>query len=308
LIFGIPGAIYFAWHWYYFGYPLPNPFYVKGGGRLYISSLKAALVGIGKMSMVLVPFLLLGIWKRAGRTANLYLLWPIAFFAGIWILMSNAMNYNHRFQYILMPMIWVIWLPVLRAVWPDLQIKSWRLVVAAGLTALMLGMHTMIYILHPRMFVDGRAQIGTELAQYSAKGYTMAVTEAGNLPFYSDWNAIDTWGLNDKTISHQGMVSSEYLDQYKPELVMIHDYWSPGTPKIRPQKKWAVMTDTLEAFLAKRDYQLVACWGRKPDNTHFYYLRKDFPDYAPIKNLIANFEYTWHEDGKVALNFLQEDE
>lgn len=307
LVFGIPGAIYFAWHWYYFGYPLPNPFYVKGGGRLYLSSFNAALIGIGKMSMVLVPFLLLGIWKRSGRTENLYLLWPIAFFAGIWILMSNAMNYNHRFQYILMPMIWVLWLPVLRAVWPELQIKGWKLGLAAFLCTLMLVMHTMIYILHPRMFVDGRATLGSELAEFGGKGYTMAVTEAGNLPFYSDWNAIDTWGLNDKTISHRGIVSSAYLDAFEPELVMIHDYWSPGIAKNRRDEKWAVMTDTLDAYLSKRNYELVACWGRKPDNTHFYYLRKDIPDYESLKYLIVKHQYTWHEDGKVALNFLQEE-
>ncbi len=307
IIFGIPGALYFAWHWFYFGYPLPNPFYVKGGGSLYVSSLSSAMIGAGKMSFVLVPLLLLGIWKRSGRTNNLFLLWPIAFFVGIWILMSNAMNYNHRFQYVLMPILWVVWLPVLRSIWPEFQLKGLKLALGIGMTALMLTMQSYVYVLHPRMFVDGRAELGTALASYADKGYTMAITEAGNLPFYSDWKAIDTWGLNDKTISHDGIVSSKYLDQYSPELIMVHDYWSPGKEKLRPQEKWAVMTDTLEAYLKMRDYELVACWGREADNAHFYYLKRDFPDYAALKPLIQGFRYSWHEDGDEAVNFLQED-
>src|SRR5512143_2308460 len=32
------GGAYFAWHWSYFGYPLPNPFYKKGGGLLHWDS------------------------------------------------------------------------------------------------------------------------------------------------------------------------------------------------------------------------------------------------------------------------------
>jgi hypothetical protein len=37
-VFFIFGGTYFLWHWNYFGYPLPNPFYAKGGGILYWDS------------------------------------------------------------------------------------------------------------------------------------------------------------------------------------------------------------------------------------------------------------------------------
>jgi hypothetical protein len=30
-VFVVLGGPYFAWRWHYFGAPLPNPFYVKGG-------------------------------------------------------------------------------------------------------------------------------------------------------------------------------------------------------------------------------------------------------------------------------------
>ncbi len=34
-VFLLLGGAYFLWHWRYFGYPLPNPFYKKGGGALH---------------------------------------------------------------------------------------------------------------------------------------------------------------------------------------------------------------------------------------------------------------------------------
>src|SRR5262249_45651033 len=39
LSFGLLGAAYFAWRWTYFGHPLPNPFYRRGGGLLHLDVL-----------------------------------------------------------------------------------------------------------------------------------------------------------------------------------------------------------------------------------------------------------------------------
>jgi hypothetical protein len=55
-------------------------------------------------------------------------------------------------------------------------------------------------------------------------------TEAGLLPYYSGWTAVDTWGLNDQFIAHNGGLTVEYLDQYKPHIIMFHDYYSPLVP------------------------------------------------------------------------------
>src|SRR5579862_2808098 len=39
LAYGSAGLLYFIWRWHYFGYPLPNPFYRKGAGHFYWTSL-----------------------------------------------------------------------------------------------------------------------------------------------------------------------------------------------------------------------------------------------------------------------------
>jgi uncharacterized membrane protein len=44
---------------------------------------------------------------------------------------------------------------------------------------------------------EGRYEVAQYLSQYADKHYTLASTEAGLLPLYSGWQAVDTWGLND---------------------------------------------------------------------------------------------------------------
>lgn len=305
ILFCIPGLVYFGWHWAYFGRPLPNPFYIKGNGNLYPSSLRASFVGVVKMGSVLLPLMAWAAWKKDARRKTMLLYAPVVLFAVAWILMSNAMNFSNRFQYILMPIMWVAWLPIVELMRPGFTFRGRWLAVGLPLVAIVIALQFFFYARQPRIHKDGRADLGRALEPWKSKDYTIAVTEAGNLPFFSKWKAIDTWGLNDRHIAGSGSVDPAYLDQYRPAIVMIHDYWSPGYAKKSPEAGWANMTAVLEAYLKSNYYEMVACWGRDPQSSHFYYLRTDLPDFDTLKQLIGGFPYVWYEDGYPAENFLQ---
>ena len=304
LIFCLPGLLYFGWHWYYFGYPLPNPFYVKGGGRLYLSSLKTSFIAVVEMGGFLLPLFAWAAWKKDPRRKTMLLGGPLVLFALVWVLMSGEMNYVFRFQYILMPLMWVAWQPIVEWMRPGFRLQGKWLLLALPLAAIMIAFLGFQFAFQPRLHSDGRADLGKSLAKWNGSGYILATTEAGNLPLYSNWPTIDTWGLNDSHIAHTGHIETAYLEAHRPALVMIHDYWSPGTAKQRLAGRWAAMTDTITAFLQANDFALVACWGRNPTSTHFYYLQRDIPDFAAIKELIQGFDYHWYEDGLPAENFL----
>jgi len=46
LVFLLLGGAYFLWRWNYFGYPLPNPFYKKGGSGLHWDSFNSSLLNL----------------------------------------------------------------------------------------------------------------------------------------------------------------------------------------------------------------------------------------------------------------------
>lgn len=321
LAFVLPGAVYFAWHWAYFGHPLPNPFYVKGGGHLHWASLRAACTGIVIMAGPLLGVFAQGLVRSRDPRRTWALLLPVGLFLCAWILMSNAMNFSFRFQYVLMPICWVAWWPVAKAAraweWRPRDVRDgapallspqlWAgiaIVLGLGMVAFQAGYHA----LPSRIHRDGRAELGEALRRVAGPGHTMAVTEAGNLPYYSGWRAIDLWGLNDVEIAHAGVVTTARLAREAPALVMVHDYWSPGVAKQRPEPRWAQMTDSIEAFV-REGYTLVGCWGRERGSAHFYYLRDDHPSFGMLERIIADFPaYYWYEDGELAENFLRKEE
>lgn len=304
LLFGTIGLAYFLWHWSYFGHALPNPFYIKGGG-IHPASLKASVLNTLRMALPLVPvfliapFLLLGQWR-----ATLLYTAPALAFVLMWLLLSNAMNYGMRFQYAVLPMLLMAWPPLLKSVLDAWKLYPHRIAILVVLGASLLAYQHYSYGMGMRMPPDGRVTLGEALEKYADEGYTMAVTEAGNLPYYSKWTAIDTWGLNDARIAHGGGVTTELLDQYRPELFLIHDYWSPSVERAGSEGPWTEMCDTLFSYISRRPYQLVACYGDRPRSTHFFYLRRDFAHFTEIKRLILQ-PYPWYESGRIAKNFLR---
>ncbi len=311
------GGVYFLWRWHYFGYPLPNPFYKKGGGVLHFDGLRHSYVVLVAFGLPFLVFYAGGLLFREVRRLLVGLLFPPFGFATAFILISNEMNVAGRYQYPALPLLlmgvapaaWVLY----RWLQPQPRRELFRSVqlymLFASLLLLLVYSRTVLYRswFHP----DGRAEIAQKLAQFRSKGYWMAVSEAGMLPFYSGWNAIDTWGLNDPWIAHHGGITQEYLEQYRPHLIMFHAYFSPVAP-INPERRasrdprviqWDWMLDTLMQYAEQRGYILAAVYGETPYDTHYYYVRPDFPDAAAIVELIRSTRYIWYRTGMPCINY-----
>ncbi len=152
--------------------------------------------------------------------------------------------------------------------------------------------------------------MGKLLAEYRGKGYMIATTEAGLLPYYSGWDAIDTWGLNDQFIAHNGSLTAEYLDQYKPEIIMFHDYYSPLVPpkltEANLAQPWFRMTITMKEYAEANGYVLAAVFGDSPYDTHYYYVRTDFDDSKRLIQQISTMKkYYWPMTGKKSINYAE---
>jgi len=224
-VFICVGGAYFAWRWSYFGYPLPNPFYKKGAG-LHIESLRPSLQNFLTLCAPFFgAYLAIGLSCHRAMRRAAPALFVAAAFTGLWVLLSNEMNYAARFQYPVLVIVLMSWATLFPRP-PDST--SPHLLRAAG--RLTFGVPLLLLLLYAHWhFSDsiaygknGCCDVGCMLRQYKDQGYTMAISEAGLLPFYSQWRAIDTWGLNDQWIAHHGgQITEEYLDRYKPELIMF---------------------------------------------------------------------------------------
>ena len=298
-VFLVLGGAYFAWRWSYFGHPLPNPFYKKGGGHLYPQSLSESARNFVRFCLPVIFLLLLKPRMFTSRLAQGAFI-PIILFMGIWVLLSNEMNYMGRFQYPLMVMFFAMvgfFIPTQRKARNLLRIIALVLLFAGGYY-----MHNSCEKLANRFYynknLDGRYELAIELSRYKDRGYYLATTEAGLLPLYSQWKAIDTWGLNDHWIATNSGVTAEYLDCYKPAVIMVHET-TPCLPG------WDKMTDTLKKYAADRNYILAGEFGKPGKDVHLYYVRPDLPDSQALIQTIANCNYFWFKTSKISPNFAQ---
>jgi hypothetical protein len=312
------GGLYFLWRWNYFGYPLPNPFYKKGGGHIYFSSLQESLHTV---LLLCGPFLLafiLGLRSKKTLRPTIFLLIPTLGFSCVWILLSGEMNFEGRFQYAILPIVLMSWPTLVRGLSTDLKFprlkalnKRHQVVLLATISCICLG--TLLYQgsvdSQDTYFHDGRYDVAKMLSSYSSKNYTMATTEAGLLPLYSKWRDIDTWGLNDAWIAHHGQITADYLDAYKPELIMFHASFSPlVSVKYRGNseewfKTWFPMVMTLKHYAEAHGYILAADFGVSPYDTFYYYVRPAFPDSAEIVQKIRHIPYYSYTTGEICINY-----
>ncbi|MCX6377694.1 MAG: hypothetical protein NTU88_16965 [Armatimonadetes bacterium] len=268
-VFLVLGGAYFLWRWSYFGYPLPNPYYTKGGGHLHWYSLKAAIRNVIMLSSPFAWIPLVSLRFRELRKQTTFALIPVIGFTGLWVMLSNEMNYLMRFQYPLLPVMLISWPLLFTGVLENRKrakpsphratayVVVWLLVLAG-------------IVIQQREFSSvrfgriGNYDMAMMLRDYRDKGYTMAVSEAGHLTFYSGWRAVDTWGLNDQWIAHHGRVTDSYLDRCRPEIIMFYAYFSPIAPPRGEKGRFYEMTMVLKSYAEKHGYILAAVFGDTP--------------------------------------------
>jgi len=327
-VFLLFGGAYFLWRWNYFGYPLPNPFYKKGDDGLHWDSFNNSLLNTLRLCLPMALVSILGFRSRETTKQTLAYLIPILGFASAFVLISDEMNYGARFQYALVPIALMAWFPLangLESGWlrqADKRIEGQEriayIVVGVALCASLV-----YYSWFQNCFLtsyqmdcltpyenDGRYDMGKLLAEYRDKGYVIATTEAGLLPYYSGWTAVDAWGLNDQFIAHNGGLTVEYLDKYKPHVVMFHDYYSPLVPpkltEANLAQRWFSMTILMKNYAEAHGYVLAAIFGDSPYDTHYYYVRADFADSQRIIGQIATMKkYYWPTTGKKSINYAE---
>lgn len=321
-VFILLGGAYFLWRWDYFGYPLPNPFYKKGEGGWSWFTFDASMLNALRLALPFAFAFILGFRaKETAKPAIAHLI-PILGFAAAFGMISDEMNYGARFQYAVVPIALMSWTPLvgnlrLEAL-NQLQVRE-RAVNFIALIGLASGI--VYYSWFQNCFLalyqrscdrpyerDGRLEMARMLAEYRGKGYVIATTEAGLIPYYSGWSAIDTWGLNDQFIAHNGSITAEYLDRYKPEIIMFHDYYSPLVPpkltEANLAQRWFSMTILLKTYAEENGYVLAAVFGDSPYDTHYYYVRRDFADSERLIERISEFrDYFYPTTGKRSINY-----
>ncbi|HEY3177026.1 MAG TPA: hypothetical protein VGK94_14825 [Candidatus Polarisedimenticolia bacterium] len=299
LLLAAPGAVYYVWRTCYFGYPFPNTFYVKVFHGA-VNPESAVRIATFVFHFCLLPLALIGVWLLTlpaprRRRYLLLALVPLLYMA-CYLRFAMIQDVGFRFLFpsyaILLALAApafdaLVAAPLRRATGAAEPGSLAGRAVAAGLAGLLLASSArMIHASDHRGVYDDRFEIGRRLARFEPASHVMMTSEAGYLPYLSDWVTLDPLGLNDETVAHAGLTES-YIDSRVPDLIMFHvdtprysERWTPAGAD-----RWEAMTKLMHRYAQERGYRLVAVIqksSRPADGYHWYYVKPSAADSEAI--------------------------
>lgn len=320
-VFLVLGGAYFLWRWRYFGYLLPNPFYRKGGGHLHFEAMRQSMVNVSKLILPTVPLGLLAQFKGEWRR-SMFVFLPAALFSLVWVFLSNTNNAQMRFQYIALPVTLMAFPYVVDALrkrypmaWNFGLSPAQRLAFAAISAVVLSGYYWKDLLFYPIGDLgSGAYNIASGLHRWKNQNYTIVVTEAGVIPYFSDWRAIDAFGLNDSVVTHdpQGLTEA-YLEQNHPAILMMHlaadeagiDGFARGWKAEPPATHDFSQAPVVMAhYAATHNFELAARWGDSPCNVHIWYVRRGLPQSQAMIDLIRTEPHFFMDSLMLAHNYM----
>jgi hypothetical protein len=314
-VFIVVGGAYFAWRLHYFGYLLPNPFYVKGGGHLHPEGLGNAAENVVKLLWPTVPVMLLAVRNERSLRLLRALLIPLVGYTAVWVLLSNENNALFRFQIPLLP-VTLLFLPLLLQglpqelglQWRELGWGAQRGLAAAAVFYVLAASYVFSRTFAPLTAHNSGEEFAEHLSMYAGKGYSMATTEAGTFPYFSQWTAVDLLGLNDATIAHEGL-SEAYLDRYKPEVILYHLYPGGSDSGWMHRDRAAIVArddrdmTVAHAYAVHHGYELAAAYSSDACSLHYFWVRPGTADTDAIVNYLRNTPYYFLDNGVLSTDF-----
>ena len=297
------GTLFLVWRFRYFGHVVPLPFQRKGG-TFRLSSLADSIRRTGQFLLPLAPAAIYGLSSGRWRVIASALI-PTVGFASMWAVVSAAQNPMGRFQYPALFAMVMAWPAVLRlapraaeratgSIW-----TARRVALGAGIVAMVSSFWFDMFRLtaeieRPRY--EGTRSAGIMLRAFRDRGYTIATSEAGIIPLYSEWRAIDTWGLNDPEITARG-INAAMLDRARPQVIMFNrNAAGKNLPEPDLDRVWLDMSLALQRYAEENGYVLAAmfCDGHLAwRSVDYYYVKRDCPDQEQIVTELRRLDYRY---------------
>lgn len=313
-----PGILYMIARYWYFGYLLPNTFYIKSevGARGFgviprgLENTETFLITIMGAALLLAIIS----WISGKRSTNrLISIFPIvlgvAGFLSLYLFFEPLQGYLWRFQ---MPIFGAGILAIvlfidetlsedlnapLRSMPNPQMILSVLLVCALVLTpvATASAAYEQTTIRTP----GDRIVMGQALGDIHQDDYKMFVTESGAIPYYSDWTAIDWMGLNNEHIAHEGR-SEQFLQNYDPDLVQVLVSGRPGMIQDRRPATAALLESNSYVLVAAVHKQNRDKTNIQTNRYHLYFVDKHSDGYREISCTILTQDLQYGNRSKIS--------
>jgi hypothetical protein len=232
LSFFLPGALFFAARAIYYGHLFPLAFYAKIADGPALPGLASTLVYLQSAFGIAGLF---GAVALLARPRLAILLLPAACTVTVALLTDPVMDFDFRYCTPATPLLFAVaGIGFARIV--DLVTKTTSYRYAPALLSLAAVLFLAARQLDPAVAAlrerhayglalrSMNVRLGQELADFKRRAGrtpTLAIGDAGAIPYFSGWRTLDTFGLNEPAISVGGRHDPAYVLDSKPDLVAL---------------------------------------------------------------------------------------
>ncbi len=231
--FVLPGALFFAWRWWYFGHLLPLPFYAKrasgivsSAGIRYVALTFAGLLGC----MALLA--LLGLSRRFGTllsaSSTRMMLWPALGACASYAAFRPIMGFVYRYPAPFVLPVVIAAAATLARVTERKDAAPWARRIALGLGALgALQLSSTIVPAWHFAHVNSRAtrafheKFGDALARLPDAGRLATFNDVGGPAFFSGWRTVEGAGLVTPSVSLKGISNRQLVASFDPDVITV---------------------------------------------------------------------------------------
>jgi hypothetical protein len=264
--FGIVVAPYILWRYTYYGFPLPNTFYVKVNPsvEMFISGGKYVIRFVRLFGLPLATLPLL--WPRSLKNLsdeNLYQILLLSVFCVYIVCVGGDHMPGFRFFVPLLPIFYKLTEEALTVGKKRLSPTFSRCLLPLFLITNLYALGLLPTIKDPAAYVGEK--VGAYIKNNWSPGSTVALNTAGSTPYVSGFLCIDMLGLNNVAIAHQPTRTTElgwqkqpghekgdgaYVLSLKPDYIIIGPAQGSTEPWFLGDK------DILEDLDFPKDYEL----------------------------------------------------
>jgi len=240
----LPGLAYMAWRYHEFGLLFPLPFYVKIGNVTQERRAEFAVSYVYAFCFEFSPWIIGAFLAHLAQDAThrkiiWYLKAPIIATMLLLLCVYPQMGMAYRFFMPIFPMLAILaaygYIKALTTLWQRFQFPNIAIYPTILLLFVMLITPSFHYawrylrisnIIEKAHLPCYGVEIGQYLRKISEPGEKPVLVsgDAGVMPYYSGWNHVDLFGLNDKHIATTEVLDAEYVFRKNPDLIILTAY------------------------------------------------------------------------------------
>jgi hypothetical protein len=246
LLYVVPGVLYFAWRFSFYGQLMPLPFYLKVSNQTKLAGLRDVGGFLSEMNFLAGILIVCGgaFLAFSRKSAAIPSVLSVAVLLVFFLFPAHIMGYQFRYLFPVAPLFFLLAALGIGLIAQSFNVMNARRFATPALAVITLSVclrmnsEAVGVIAAQNGYRDGlnsaHRVLGARLREMTPG--VLAIGDAGAVPYFSRWKTIDTFGLNDRHIALHGHDADYVLDQNPDVIVLISNNASEFQPPLAHEK------------------------------------------------------------------------